>query len=119
MTLFEDGSLAKKHSGNIVLGNIIIERQAGYKIIAPTNRKEKNNYICNLIGDVEKMGGRFVRVHPSGVGYKVAAADYVYQTIQRRLLRKKNTKKQAVPEALLSPMDCEPNSVGDEGKNEI
>ena len=111
--ILEDGLHARQHAGNIRLGNLIIERQSGYKEIAPTNKLQKNNYICNILGEVRQTGGKFLRYHPSGQGYKIADDDHIYKCIQRRLLRKKQTTKQVVPEYI--PPNPDPSCASEDG----
>lgn len=109
--ILEVGEIVKRHPGNIILSNLIVNRRSGYINIHATNNNAKNEYLIGIYKEITITGGRFLRHHHDSDGltdgYTLATNKFVYQCLRRRLRRTKTTKIMTVPQHI-SPVDPTP-----------
>ena len=55
-----------KQPGNIYLNNLVLDRRGGYKSIKKYHRASKNNYVVQIVLEIELLGARFLVRNGSG-----------------------------------------------------
>jgi len=80
-----------KQPGNIILNNLVIDRQDGYQALDPLDQHKKSEYTYQIISEIE-LSGRFVTPVGSD-SYTLADEHTKKNSVIRRLRRNQGSKK--------------------------